>query len=790
MISKITNPNLQFLEGASEMGRLVESAPFAIAVYTGEEMRIELANKAIINIWGKGKDVIGKKFTEILPELAGQSVFEQIKEVYTTGKSFHTESTPIDLLVNGKQQTYYFNYSFTPLLDLSGKIYGVMNTAVNLTDLNLAKKKIESSDKKFRTNVQQAPVAIAIFKGKDYVAEMANYCYLELVDRKESEFIGRPMFETIPEVKDTVKHLMDDVYNTGIPFPGNEIQVPLMRNGVIGQFYFDFLYYPLRDDDGTITGIIVTANEVTDKVLTRKKIELNEQKLNIVIDSSELGIWELNPKTWETIYSMRFLEILGGYTEFVKLGYKELVAHIRPDDLEVRNKAFKNALKNGHLNYEARVIWNDGSIHWMEGKGKVFYDSNKEPENMIGTMRDITQERTQQIQLIENERKFRLLSDSMPQHIWTSDTEGNLNYFNKSVIEYSGMSTEEIIEKGWLDIVHPDDRAENIKRWINSITTGKDFLIEHRFRRHDGKYRWQLSRAIPQRDENGKILMWVGTSTDIHDQKNFAYELERQVTERTKELNLLNESLRQSEERYHLMVGEVQDYAILYLSKEGIIENWNKGAEKIKGYKAEEIVGQNFENFYTEEDRKNGLPQYLLNQAFQKGRHGQEGWRVRKNGTLFWANVVITAIHNETGEVIGFSKVTHDLTDKKQADDKIKMNAAELELKNQELEKMNKELQSFAYISSHDLQEPLRKIQTFSDQIIQIESQNLSESGRDKFQRMQNAAHRMQNLINDLLAYSRTNIQEIELVKTDLYDVITGVIEDLHEEILQKKSHR
>ena len=350
------------------------------------------------------------------------------------------------------------------------------------------------------------------------------------------------------------------------------------------------------------------------------------------------------------------------------------------------------------------------------------------------------------------------------------------------------MSKEEINEKGWLDIVHPDDRVENVKRWINSITTGEDFLFEHRFRRHDGKYRWQLSRAIPQKDENGKILMWVGTSTDIHDQKNFTYELEKQVKERTKELNLLNESLRQSEERYHLMVGEVQDYAILYISREGIIENWNKGAEKIKGYKAEEVVGQNFEKFYTDEDRKNGLPQHILNHAFQHGRYGQEGWHVKKNGTLFWANVVITAIQNEAGEVVGFSKVTHDLTAKKAADDKIKLHASELELKNHELEKMNKELQSFAYISSHDLQEPLRKIQTFANLIIDKESDNLSASGKDKFKRMQKAAERMQTLINDLLAYSRTNTQEIKLTKTNLNHLLDEVKEDLKEEIHQKNA--
>lgn len=915
-VTKQVVDRIKLEETEQKVRALVENAPVAFGVYTGEEMRIELANQAIIDIWGKGNDVIGKTFTEVLPELVGQSIFEQIKEVYTTGKPFHSENTPLDIIVDGKIGTYFFNYAFTPLYDLSEKIYGVMNTGVDVTEVNLSKqkieegdarfrstvkqapagivilrtkdyivemandaylelvgrkestlignplfdsipeakestlhlmhhvmdtgepysgfevpvplkrndqlnihnfdfvyhplkeddgsisgiivtvtdvsekvasrRKIEESEKRFRTTVQQAPVAIAIFRGLDYITEMANEAYLELVDRKENELIGRPLFESIPEVHDIVKPLLDNVFNTGIPFHGNEIAAPIKRNGKVDIFNFDLLYHPLKEEDGTISGIIVTATEVTEKVQARKKTERNEEKLNIVIEASELGTWELNVKTREAIYSDRYLEIIGGYTKPVQLTHEELLAHLHPDDMEIRNKAFQYAIAHGHLSYQARVIWKDKSIHWMEGKGKVFYDDSGEAVKMIGTIRDITNDRIQQLRLIESEKKFRLLSDSMPQQIWTSDTEGNMNYYNKSVVEYSGLSLKELKEKGWLDVVHPDDREENVTKWMHSITTGKDFLFEHRFRRHDGKYRWQLSRAIPQKDEAGNIRMWVGTSTDIQDQKTFADELEKQVNERTKQLKLLNESLKQSEERYHLMVGEVQDYAILYLSKEGIIENWNKGAEKIKGYKAEEIIGKSFENFYTPEDQANNLPRYLLSQATKYGRFGQEGFRVRKDGTLFWANVVITAIHNEESEIIGFSKVTHDLTVKKEADDKLKLNAAELEQKNQELEKMNKELQSFAYISSHDLQEPLRKIQTFSNMIIDKEFENLSENGRDKFKRMQNAAQRMQTLINDLLAYSRTNSQEVLLTKTNLNDIIDDVKEDLKEEIQLK----
>ena len=137
-------------ESEQKVRALVENAPFPIAVYVGKEMIVELANQSIIDIWGKGNDVIGKSFKEVLPELDNQSVFEQIQKVLETGESFHTKNTPLDLIIDGKPYTYYFNYSFTPLYDISGNIYGVMNTGVDLTELNIAKKKIEESEEQLR----------------------------------------------------------------------------------------------------------------------------------------------------------------------------------------------------------------------------------------------------------------------------------------------------------------------------------------------------------------------------------------------------------------------------------------------------------------------------------------------------------------------------------------------------------------------------------------------------------------------------------------------------------------
>jgi PAS domain S-box-containing protein len=253
------------------------------------------------------------------------------------------------------------------------------------------------------------------------------------------------------------------------------------------------------------------------------------------------------------------------------------------------------------------------------------------------------------------------------------------------------------------------------------------------------------------------------------------------LTTKNEELLKRNEELRRSEERYHLMVSEVQDYAIILLSEDGIVENWNKGAEQIKGYKAEEIVGKHFSIFYTDEDRKNNLPQQLIQHARQEGKANHEGWRVRKDGTTFWGNTVITCLHDEQDNVIGFSKVTRDLSVQKNSE-------MELQEKNRELEAMNQELASFAYVSSHDLQEPLRKIQTFASRILETENDNLTERGKDYFQRMQNAALRMQTLIEDLLTYSRTNTAEKNFELTNLNTLLEEISNELRETIEEKKA--
>jgi PAS domain S-box-containing protein len=269
-------------ESAQRVRSLVESAPFPIGVYVGREMRIELANQTIIDIYGKGPDVIGKRYTEILPELDNQEIFKQLDDVFTTGIPFHARNQRVDIEHNGKLETYYFNYDFTPLFDAAGKVYGVMNTAAEVTDLVLAKQLIEKNESNLRNIILQAPVAMCIFRGRNFIIELANHHMFRFWGKSEEEVMHKAVFEALPEAKDQgYEELMLRVLETGQAFAANEQPVRLPRDGVVKTVYINFAYEPIRESDDTISGIIAMAIDVTAQVEARKKIEESEQELQV-----------------------------------------------------------------------------------------------------------------------------------------------------------------------------------------------------------------------------------------------------------------------------------------------------------------------------------------------------------------------------------------------------------------------------------------------------------------------------------------------------------------------------
>jgi PAS domain S-box-containing protein len=227
-----------------------------------------------------------------------------------------------------------------------------------------------------------------------------------------------------------------------------------------------------------------------------------------------------------------------------------------------------------------------------------------------------------------------------------------------------------------------------------------------------------------------------------------------------------------NQDQFRDMVAGVRDYAIFLMTPDGIVATWNNGAERIKGYRADEIVGRHFSVFYPPEAIEKGWPEAELTVAARDGRFEDEGWRIRKDGSRFWANVVITACRDDAGRVSGFLKITRDLTDRKRAEERLKDYAERLQLSNRELEQ-------FASVAAHDLQEPLRKIQAFGDRLRARAGAVLDEQSSDYLARMLAAAARMRTLIEDILAFSRVGRKGGGFVPVDLTGVVREVIGDL-----------
>lgn len=355
--------------------------------------------------------------------------------------------------------------------------------------------------------------------------------------------------------------------------------------------------------------------------------------------------------------------------------------------------------------------------------------------------------------------------------IFTLDPTGHIVTWNSGARAIKGYDAAEVVGRHIEIFYGREDRAAGRPRKLLAIAERDGRVEDEGWRyRKDGTRFWADVVISAMRAPDGTLLGFVKVTRDL--------------TERRQ----LEQLLREREERLRLMIGSIQDYAIFLLDPEGHIASWNPGAERIKGYRAEEIVGRHFSMFYPPEDAAAGRPARELEIARREGRYAEEAWRVRKDGTRFWANVVLAAVRNEQGELVGFTKVTRDMTDRRRQQEELlaaEREAAELRVRAERAQEVVRERDEFISIAAHELRTPIAALRLKLDGILRISERGspIAEPARSRLVVSSRLVNRMSDLVERMLDVSRIVLGQLELdvAPMDLGEVVREIVDELRE---------
>ncbi len=638
-----------------------------------------------------------------------------------------------------------------------------LSIMMDITDQKDATLKLKASEEKyhglFKTMDQGFCIIEMIF---DSANKPVDYLFIEANPMFEKHGgTGNPVGKTIRELVPNMEERWFEIYGK-VALTGEANHFIEQSEGL--NRWFEVYAFRLEDQEGKNVAVLFT--DITEQKLSEEKIRKSEERFRSLAESSPDMIVRMD-KELRYVYVSPHIEKFTNKKaeEFIgktpkELGFpEEFIVFIEEQIAFVVEKKHLHEVEFLGLNGEnisTRVVPE------LDELGDVI--------SFLIVTTDITERKLAEDRIKSSENEFRTFADSIQNLAWIADGEGSIYWYNQRWLDYTGLSLEEMKGWGWQKVHHPDhvERIVNLSKDLWK----KDEAFELTFplRRHDGEYRWFLTRAYPVIDTNGNIERWIGTNTDITDQKSFSEELERKVNERTKELQVQNQTFQQAED-----IAKFGSYKLEVAT--GALE-YTDNLFRLLDCQPQEFVPSNekFLSFVHPED----LQEVINNgkKAIQTDILIEVSYRIiSKTGQI--KHFRSSGKYTGEGDHILFIGTVQDIS-------KDVIMAEALRTKNLELENINADLTSFNYVASHDLQEPLRKIQTFGKLILKREK--FSDKTQDYFNRMIAAGERMQNLIVSLLEFSKASVTEVIFEPCDLNEIVAESLNDLQLSISEKQA--
>jgi PAS domain S-box-containing protein len=674
-----------------------------------------------------------------------QTIFSFEQAINT--KNPHTMSNyRYDIPVRGTDEfeERYWTTTNTPVLNESGDVKYFIHSPLNVTELYKTRQReqvgieaLNNQRQQLYSTFMQAPVGIAIFKGPDYITELVNPPICELYGKTAEELIGKPIFNVLTHSKGHgFEELLDSVRMTGVPFRGQGLAIPLLRNGQLETVYVNFVYEPFHENDGSISGVIVVAIEVSDQVNAKKQIEEAEERARLAADAVGLGIFDLDLATSEIITSKRFAHIFG-FDAPVPRG--EYVNRFHPDDLESRSKAHNAAPGMGKLLYEARVIWPDKTIHWARVEGKVYYSPEGKAIRILGTVLDFTDQKRAK----DEQQKLITLVASSVDLMAVLNLDGSNSYINEAGRDLLGYRNEDEVSDVPLVNLHAPEVLELLQTEVLPTVLNKGNWSGNMMMRH-----LKTNEIFP-----------VFKNTIRIDDPVSGKPISIGVVMRDMRPELAAKQALADNEELLRGITSAAPTGLWMSDEKGDITYVNQSWVDWTGIHYEGHMGTGWLKSIVEEDREIASRKFL-NDLTSKSLHEVEFRINHSDGSTHWCVANGRPQYRMDGSFSGYIGACVDITEQKN---------------------LQQQKDDFIGIASHELKTPVTSIKAYTQVLERMLLRKGYSQEAEMIKRMDVQLNRLTSLIGDLLDVTKINSGRLQFndCEFDFNTLVRELVEDL-----------